>query len=43
MRVEFEQFDGDYMADELAQEFYQNIACDIRCDFENELRDLASI
>ena len=39
MRVEFEQFDCDHK-DEVAQKFYEMIACDIRCDFERELREL---
>lgn len=43
MKDEFDQFDGDYRDDKLAQEFYQNIACDIRGDFENELRELANV
>lgn len=42
MSEEFNQFDGDYQKDELAQEFYQMTACDIRCDFENELRELTN-
>lgn len=40
MSSEFNQFDGDYNVDKLAQEFYQMNACDIRGDFENQLREL---
>ena len=39
MKAEFNRVDCDYK-DEVAQEFYEMIACDIRCDFEHELREL---
>ena len=39
MKAEFNRVDCDYK-DEVAQEFYETIAFDIRCDFEHELIEL---